>query len=232
MPPGAREQPGQGVAAEDQDDVGPDDLDLGVEERGAGLHLGGLRVAVARRAALDHVGDVDVVAAQPDALQEPGQHVPGGADEGLADAVLVLARPLPHRHDPARRRAGPGDGLGAPGVERARGADQDVLVDDGQGIRGATQHRRDCTFGAGWGIPARPAWGGPVLGNVIREAAVAGGQNRPDVPSAKPNGQPQAGSAASRALRPTPLRNPLAGRSAATNKRARRTAATDPTWRR
>ena len=148
-PAGTREQPGQGVPAQDQDDVGADDLDLSVEEGGAGIHLGGLGVAVAGRPALDHVGDVDVVPVEPDALEEPGEHVPGGADEGLADPVLGLPGALPHRHDPRRPGPVPGTAWMRAAVERAGGAGQDVIVDDGKCVRGAGQHRAEFTGGDG-----------------------------------------------------------------------------------
>ena len=64
-------------------------------------HLVGLRVAVARRPALDDVGDVDLVARQADRLDDPGQQLPGAADERLALPVLVLARRLADEHQSA-----------------------------------------------------------------------------------------------------------------------------------
>src|ERR1017187_4169106 len=60
-PGGAGEQAGQRVPAEDQDDGGTDDLDLCVQDLRARLDLGGLRIPVARRPALDRVGDEGIL---------------------------------------------------------------------------------------------------------------------------------------------------------------------------
>src|SRR3954454_9220707 len=64
------------------------EAELPLEVRTAGFDLVGLRVAVARRPALDDVGDVHIVARQPNALDEAREELPGPADE--RDALLVL----------------------------------------------------------------------------------------------------------------------------------------------
>ena len=54
----------------------------------AGLDLQRLRVAVARRARLQHVGDEDLLAREPDLVQQLVEQLAGAADEGQALAVL------------------------------------------------------------------------------------------------------------------------------------------------
>ncbi len=64
-------------------------LDLAQQERHAGRHLLGLGIAVARWAAFQHVGDVDVAAAiQSDGAQHGIEQMPGPAHERLAASVL------------------------------------------------------------------------------------------------------------------------------------------------
>ena len=85
-----------------------EDLELAAQERPAGAHLVGLRIAVAGRAALHDVGDEDILAPPTQRCQqflEPGA---GGAHEGAALAVLVLARALPHQDDLGVRPPSPG----------------------------------------------------------------------------------------------------------------------------
>ncbi len=91
--------------AERDDHARADDLDLAEQERLAGRHLVRLGIAIARRAALDHVGDVDLLAGQADRLDDLRQQLPGAADEGLALLVFVLARRLAHEHQPRLRMA-------------------------------------------------------------------------------------------------------------------------------
>ena len=57
-----------------------------------------LGIAIARRAALDDVGDVHVLARQADRLDDLGQQLAGAADERLALLVLVRARRLADEH--------------------------------------------------------------------------------------------------------------------------------------
>src|SRR3972149_4037476 len=63
-------EPGQRVAAQADDDLGPDELDLVLEVLTAGLHLPRERVAVVGRAALDNVGDEHLLPAQADGADE------------------------------------------------------------------------------------------------------------------------------------------------------------------
>ena len=79
----------------------------------------GLRVAVAGRAALHDVGDVDVVAGEADPLDEAGEQLPGAADERHAGEVLLLPGALAHEHQVGVRVADAEHHLGAGLGERA-----------------------------------------------------------------------------------------------------------------
>ena len=65
----------------------------------------GSGIAVARRPALQHVGDVDVVALQPRVREQLVEQLSRGADERLALQVLVLARRLADEHHASVRVA-------------------------------------------------------------------------------------------------------------------------------
>src|SRR5262249_22501488 len=80
-----------GELAEADDHARPDGGELLLEERLAGGDLVRLGVAVARRAALDDVGDVDVLARKAHRLDHLREQLAGGADERLAGAVLLGA---------------------------------------------------------------------------------------------------------------------------------------------
>jgi len=77
------------VAAQDQHGLGLDQLVLGAQVGQAGLRLVGHGVAVLGRPALEHVGDVDGVAAEADPLQELVEQLARGSHERLALDVLV-----------------------------------------------------------------------------------------------------------------------------------------------
>src|SRR3982751_224614 len=79
----------RGEVAQRGDQLRLDELDLLEEVALAGLDLVGLRVAVPGRAALDHVGDVDVLAGETDSGEELVEELPGLADERIALLVLV-----------------------------------------------------------------------------------------------------------------------------------------------
>src|SRR5438270_780867 len=64
-------------------------LELPLEIWRARLSLVGHRVAVHRRAALEHVGDVHIRAAESNSCQQRVEQLAGGADERLALPVLV-----------------------------------------------------------------------------------------------------------------------------------------------
>ena len=98
------EQRLRGELAERDDHPRPDRRDLRAQERLAGLDLVGLRVAVARRAALHDVRDVDLLAAEAHRLDHLREELARLADEGLALAILVRAGTLARRT--SARRAG------------------------------------------------------------------------------------------------------------------------------
>src|SRR5205814_8942752 len=89
------------------------------ELRRAGLRLGGLRIPVSRRTALEDVGDEDVAAREADPTQQLVEELARCADEGLALQVLVLTGRLPDDHDPRVLGANARDGVGSTEAERA-----------------------------------------------------------------------------------------------------------------
>ena len=93
-PGDGRVGPEQGLRRElpeRHDDRRSDGVQLRLEERLAGLDLVRLGIAVPRRAALDHVADVDLVAAVAHRRDHLRQQLAGGTDEG--DALVVLLGP-------------------------------------------------------------------------------------------------------------------------------------------
>ena len=84
-----------------------------VEQVGAaGLDLDRLRVAVAGRPAHQHVGDEDLVALEPDPLEQLGQQPTGPAHERQSLAILLGPRRLAHEHQVGVGVAGAEDDLG------------------------------------------------------------------------------------------------------------------------
>ena len=124
--------------------LGDKQFDLAGEERRAGLDLLRRRRAVARRAPIDRVGDVDVLLGEPDRGEHAVEQLPGAADKGLALQILVAARRLADHHDAGL--------LAAPGEAEALGrALQRAAVESGDELL-QLEKRRD--FGAN---PARRA---------------------------------------------------------------------------
>ena len=114
----AAEQLG-GEVAERADDPRLDQPHLLEQVGPAGLDLQRLRVAVAGRAGLQHVGDEDLLAREPDLFQQLVQQLPGAADEGQPLAVLFGPRRLADEHQLGVGVAGPEDRLGAGLVQGA-----------------------------------------------------------------------------------------------------------------
>ncbi len=83
--------------------------DLPEQELPAGLHLVRLRRPVLRRAALDDVADVDVLAADRDpflggcSVDHLGEQLARATDERQALRVFVRARALANEHQPRLR---------------------------------------------------------------------------------------------------------------------------------
>src|SRR6476659_1928947 len=138
----AREELG-GEVAERADQLGLDQLDLAPEVRLARLDLLRQRVAVPGRTAFQNVAYIDILALQPDPVEELGQQLARGADERDALLVLVKARRLADEHQLSGRRAGAEHDLGAPLGERAlRAAGDDVAIgDQGEAGRVSSSHR-------------------------------------------------------------------------------------------
>ena len=121
-----------GEVAERDDDRGSMKLELRLEVRPAGLDLDRLRVAVARRAALHHVGDVHVVAGEADALDQLVSSCPARPDERLALQVLLLARALADEHQVRVRLADAEHHLGAGLGQRAQRARERLAFEVGE----------------------------------------------------------------------------------------------------
>ena len=93
---GRAEQQLGGEVAQRHDDSWVDELELFVEVGPAGLDLVGEGIAVARRAALDGIGDIEVISSEAHLLQDQAvQELARPAHEGQALAVLLLTGPSP-----------------------------------------------------------------------------------------------------------------------------------------
>ena len=95
--PGA--EAGHGEAPEGDDQGRVQRLELARQVRRAGGDLIGLRIPVAGRAALDHVGDEDLLARPQDRREQLVEERPGLADERPALPVLVETRTFAHEDD-------------------------------------------------------------------------------------------------------------------------------------
>jgi len=94
------------------DHLGLDGLYLAQHEGAAAVDLVHVGVAVARRAALEDVADVDRLPGEPHAADDPGEDLPGLADEGLPLQVLVAARRLADKDYPGLGGADAEDQVG------------------------------------------------------------------------------------------------------------------------
>ena len=111
-----------------RDDTRLDQLDLPEEIRLARLDLVGHGIAVAGRAALDDVRDVDLGAGKPDALEQLVEELAGLTHEGVALLVLVKARRLADEHQVGVRVADAEHDLCAPFGEPAARAAGGLLL--------------------------------------------------------------------------------------------------------
>src|SRR6185312_3394198 len=135
----------RGELAERDDHARADGRELLLEE---GLALGdlvGLGVAVARRAALQDVADVDVAAGEAHGFDHLGQELAGGADERLAGAIFVGAGRFADEDEGGVGVADAVDDVGALAGELAALAVAELLADGGElGRAHAFGGRRDC----------------------------------------------------------------------------------------
>ena len=105
-----------------QTTLGLDHLHLLEEIRPAGLYLEGLGVPIARRPRLEDVGDKDILAGQPDALQKLAKELSSATDEGQTPTILLSPRRLADEHQVGIGVARSKNGFGAGLMERASGA--------------------------------------------------------------------------------------------------------------
>jgi hypothetical protein len=114
----SREQLGREVAQR-ADDTRLDQIDLLEEVALAGIDLGRLRIAVARRPALEYVGDEALLPRESDLREQLVEEAASAADERLALTILVEAGSLAHEHQVGVGVPGPEDDLRARCGERA-----------------------------------------------------------------------------------------------------------------
>ncbi len=114
-----------GEAPHGEDQLGPDQFDLAREKRRALRHFRVLGIAVSRRPALEHIGDVDVLPAlQVDAREHAVEQFPRLTNKGLAARVFFGAWRLAHQQPVGLLVADAEHGLGtgfAQAAGRARG---------------------------------------------------------------------------------------------------------------
>jgi predicted short-subunit dehydrogenase-like oxidoreductase (DUF2520 family) len=124
----------RGEIAERADHARLDQLDLLVQVGLAGVDLVRQRVAVARRTALEDVGDEHVAPLQADLAQQLVEQLAGPPHERQPLEVLLLTGGLPDEHQVGVGVAGPEDDLGAPLVQRAACAGACLLVQGHQSL--------------------------------------------------------------------------------------------------
>ncbi len=127
------EQVGGGGRAKGDDDFGADYVDLLEEERRAGVGFVRLGGAVAGRAALDHIGDVDLFALQSHGGDHVVEELAGLADEGDALGVFIGAWAFADEHEAGVGGAVAEDDLVAAGMEGAARAVADLFADEREG---------------------------------------------------------------------------------------------------
>ena len=140
-----REQVLRGDAPHGDDQRRRHELDLPLEVAAALQRLLRLRVAIARRPALEHVGDVDVLALEAERFQHRGEQLPGAADERLTLAVLIGTRGLADEHPAGLRIADAEHRLGAGLVQRAAralGHQRTQRLPPEPGLDAGARHRR------------------------------------------------------------------------------------------
>ncbi len=147
------EQGGGRVTAEGTQDSRSEEVDLLDQERGAGRDLRRQGIAILGRAALDHVGDVDLGPLELHGAEDPGEELSRAADERLALEVLVVSGGFADQHE---RRIEPPDPdhHPVPGAgERAASAGGGALREIGEpglACREIEGRRRTGSLGQGW----------------------------------------------------------------------------------
>lgn len=109
------DEPHPGDPAESHDDARPDQARLLPEVGKATLLLALFGVAVVRRAALDDIGDVNILMpVEVDGVQHLVEELSCSADKGFALQILLFARPFANEHHPRRAIADAEDNVMAP----------------------------------------------------------------------------------------------------------------------
>src|SRR5579864_7656472 len=116
-------------SAEGHNYLGADGSDLPHQEGNAGFALVALRGSIPGRAALHHVGDVNIFAAQTHGRDHVVEQLPGAAHEGQALFVLVGARTFAHKHQFGMDVACAKDDVFAAFAEAAASALANVFAD-------------------------------------------------------------------------------------------------------
>ena len=124
------QQIGCGGGAEGDDDLRTDNFNLAEEKRRAGVGFVRLRRAVLRRAAFDHVGDVDFFALEAHGADHVVEQLAGAAYERQALRILVGAGTFANKHEAGAGRAIGKDQFVAPGVESAASAVADFFAEN------------------------------------------------------------------------------------------------------
>src|SRR5688500_4789968 len=78
-----------GEESQREDDLWPDELDLPDEVGAARLDFVRQRIAVVGRAVLEDVADEDVLPPQVNRLEDLGEELSGGPDEGAPAGILI-----------------------------------------------------------------------------------------------------------------------------------------------
>ncbi len=198
-------------ASDREDERGREQLDLPVEIGTAASRFLGPRVAVSRRPALEHVGDVHLLAPRAERTQHRIEQLARAADEGLSASILFRARRLPDDHPAGVRPTHAEHRLRPAGVQAATCA--------GRHLR-AERLPVECTRRAGLGAAAvrdrSPADGALAATHRVARAPPPAREGR----TARPRAPPMPPVCASRAsLSSSSIRRPAA---AARRERVRR----------
>ena len=94
------------------DNVRPNASNLLAQKRRAGKHLFRTRVAISRRTAFEHVGDIDLLARQACQRQDAVEVLARSAHKGFSLQVFIATRRLAHKHHARMGVARTKDNLG------------------------------------------------------------------------------------------------------------------------
>ena len=94
------------------DNVRPNASNLLAQKRRAGKHLFWTRIAISRRTAFEHVGDIDLLARQARQRQDAVEVLARSAHKGFSLQVFIATRRLAHKHHARMGVARAKDNLG------------------------------------------------------------------------------------------------------------------------